>query len=163
MRYTSEVRLFGIPVIEVRLADITTPWHPARAWIAIGDVAVGYLFAAGGVATGGIAIGGFATGIVPLGGLSVGVFALGGGAIGIWSVGGAAFAWQAALGGLAVAVNYALGGAAYAKHANDSAASLYFASSPFATVRAVLMYAKWLILLVLLIPALRRKKMMNRV
>lgn len=122
-------------------------------------MAIGYLFAAGGVATGGIAVGGLATGIVPIGGLALGVFALGGGAIGIWSVGGAAFAWQGAIGGLAVAAKYALGGAAYAAHANDEAAAAYFAAAPFSALRAVLMHARWLILLVLLplVPVLRRK------
>ncbi len=150
MRYTSSIKIFGSPLVDIRIADATIPRGPARGWIALGDVAVGHLFAAGGVAIGAIAFGGLAIGIIPIAGLALGVFAIGGGAIGIWALGGGALALQAAVGGLAVAGQYAIGGAAFAPHANDAAASQFLSSLPFSAARSVMAYARWLILLAFL-------------
>ena len=74
------------------------------------------LFAAGGIAVGGLSLG-----VVSLGGLALGVFAFGGGAI----------AWKAALGGLAIAHEFAVGGGAFATHANDAVAERYMENSAF--------------------------------
>lgn len=151
MNYTSSARLLGLPLVDVRVGGSPQPGvsrSVARGWIAVGDVAVGGLFSLGGVAVGGIAIGGIAVGVVPVGGLAVGLLALGGAAFGVWSVGGAAFGLQAALGGLAVALFYAQGGLAIARHANDMAATTFFATGEiFPVVRACLPYTRWLVLL----------------
>jgi hypothetical protein len=119
------MEILGSPLIDIRIADLTAPRGPARGWIALGDMAVGRLFAAGGLAVGTFAFGGVAIGIVPLGGLAIGALAFGGGAVGIFAIGGCAIGWQLALGGLAVAREYAIGGAAFARHANDPEAHRY--------------------------------------
>jgi hypothetical protein len=128
VRYTSSIEFLGWPLIDIRIADLTAPRGPARGWIALGDMAVGRLFAAGGLAVGTIAFGGLAIGIVPVGGLAIGALAIGGGAVGIFAVGGCAIAWQAALGGLAIAREFAIGGAAFARHANDGDAHRFLSS-----------------------------------
>lgn len=150
MRYTSQVRLLGTPLIDVRVADGLTSRGIARGWIAIGDIALGRLLGVGGLATGVIAFGGLAIGIVPIGGLVFGVLGIGGGALGVWAVGGGAVALQGALGGAAIAREFALGGAAFAKHANDAAAIEYFSAMPFSLIQAAMTHARWLIFLALI-------------
>jgi hypothetical protein len=95
----------------------------ATAWFAVGDIAVGVLFACGGVALGGLCVGGVAFGLVPLGGLALGALSIGGLALGAVAVGGAAVAWYAAVGGLAVAGEYAIGGVALARNVLAPSAS----------------------------------------
>jgi hypothetical protein len=134
MRHVSRTRLLGLPLLEIHTGGVVDGRYRrgvARAWIAVGDVAFGVLFAAGGVAVGGVGIGGIAVGAFSLGGLALGAAAVGGGALGGWAVGGAAFALHAALGGLAVAGAFAQGGAAVAAHANDAAAADWFAAHAF--------------------------------
>jgi hypothetical protein len=144
MNYTSAARLLGLPLVDIRVGVPSRPGASrsvARGWIAVGDLAFGGLISLGGVAVGGIAIGG----------LAVGLLALGGAAFGVWSVGGAAFGLHAALGGFAAAFSYAQGGFAIARHANDTAATTFFATRDvFRAVRACLPYARWLILLAVL-------------
>ncbi len=147
MHYTSPLRFLGWPLIDVQVGSGLESRGIARGWIAIGDIALGQLFGAGGLATGVIAFGGLAVGIVPIGGLVLGALAIGGASLGIWAVGGGAFALQGALGGAAFARQYALGGAAFAAHANDAAAIEYFSSMPFPLIKAAMMHARWLILL----------------
>ena len=60
-----------------------------KGWIAIGDVAYGVFFSAGGFAVGGIALGGISVGVLSVGGVCLGAFALGGIAIGRIALGGA--------------------------------------------------------------------------
>jgi hypothetical protein len=134
MHYVSRIRLLGLPLVEVRTGsalDGRFQRGVACAWIAIGDIAYGVLFAAGGVALGGVALGGLALGALPIGGLALGGLAVGGGAAGVWAAGGAAFGLHAALGGLAVAGVFAQGGAAAAAHANDAVAQAWFAGNAF--------------------------------
>jgi hypothetical protein len=54
----------------------------ARAVLAVGDIATGFVAAVGGLAIGGLAIGGGAVGAVAIGGGAVGQYACGGGAVG---------------------------------------------------------------------------------
>lgn len=132
----------GLPLIHIRAGRRSDqPFRPAMGWIAIGDTAVGVLFAAGGVAVGGISMGGAAVGLMTFGGATLGLMAAGGLAIGGWAVGGVtlgwyafggcAMAWQAAIGGLAVAKHVALGGMAYADAANTEVARSYVESLRF--------------------------------
>jgi RNA polymerase sigma factor (sigma-70 family) len=140
--YRSRWTLLGLPLVHVQMErrqDGRTP--PAKGWIAIGSVAYGALFAAGGVAIAPISMGGFAVGLVALGGATLGVLSFAGLALGVWAVGGAAvgyeafaggaMGWRAAMGGMAVAHDFALGGAAFAQHANDAAAQMFMQNSTF--------------------------------
>jgi hypothetical protein len=134
MHHVSRARLLGLPLLEIRTTQrVDGEWRRgvACAWIAIGDVACGVLFAAGGIALGGVSVGGLALGALPIGGLALGGLAVGGGAAGIWAAGGAAFGLHAALGGLALAGVWAQGGVAAAAHANDASASAWFGASAF--------------------------------
>jgi hypothetical protein len=116
MEYRSNVRLFGLPLVHVAIGGSAPSRRGvATGWIAIGDVAIGVLFAFGGAAFGSVSLGGFAFGLVPIGGLALGLLALGGVGIGVIACGGAAFAAHLAVGGLAIARDYAMGGLARAQ------------------------------------------------
>jgi len=131
--YRSRSTLLGLPLVDVNVRDpmMPGPAHEpgrgtARGWIAVGDVAHGVLFAAGGRARGFIAVGGRTVGVISLGGVAVGLIAIGGVAlgalalggvgIGVIGLGGLGVGWQAAGGG-AVAWDLAAGGGAAAVHA----------------------------------------------
>ncbi len=86
--YKSKVMLLGLPLIHVASGrGPDNRRRVAKGWIAFGDIACGVLFAAGGIAVGGLSLG-----VVSLAGLALGVFAFGGGAAGVWAVGGLALA-----------------------------------------------------------------------
>jgi RNA polymerase sigma factor (sigma-70 family) len=158
-RWRSRMKLLGLPLVDINVADPTYPGATprslgagnAKGWIAIGDVARGVLFAMGGVAFGGIAIGGLAIGGIALGGGAVGLVALGGGALGGLAIGGlgigliavgggaigwqlaaggGALAWHDAVGGGAVARDHAVGGGAWAAQVNNDAAKAALLSYP---------------------------------
>lgn len=134
MNYQTDFRLLGLPLIQVatgRLVDGSYRRGIAKGWIAIGDIAFGVFFSAGGVSVGGVSVGGLAAGVLSLGGLAFGLASIGGLAVGALAVGGAAFGWSGALGGLAVGHEFATGGVAVALHANDRIAAEYFAAHPF--------------------------------
>jgi hypothetical protein len=118
MEYRSSLRILGLPLVHIATGSAWNGTYRrgvATGWVAAGDIAIGILFAFGGVAVGGISIGGVSVGLLSIGGLSVGLAALGGLAAGMVAVGGAAFAWHMAMGGLAVAHDYAAGGLAVAQ------------------------------------------------
>lgn len=143
--YRSRGTLLGQPLIHIRLnVHQNHRPLPAKGWIAIGDVAYGLFFAAGGAyAIAPVSIGGgFAAGVIALGGgCGVGVLALGGLGIGGWAIGGLALGWMAfggcavgltgAKGGVAVARDFAVGGRAFAQHANDAAARAFIDNDVF--------------------------------
>jgi hypothetical protein len=140
VEYRSSASFLGLPLVHVAMgASIDGRYRRgvATAWFAVGDIAIGMLFACGGVAVGGVSLGGAALGLVPIGGLALGVFAIGGVGLGIVAVAGAAFAWYAAIGGLAVAHDYAIGGVASAQRVitPPSSDSLPFSSIPRAPFR----------------------------
>src|SRR5258706_5271832 len=134
MAYTSGLRILGPPVIQVRGGSITAGVSRrgvARGWFAVGDVALGALFAAGGLAVGGgLGIGGASVGLLGLGGFAVGGLAFGGAAVGVYAIGGLAIGVRVALGGLAIARDIALGGTAIAQHVGDDEARAYFGANP---------------------------------
>lgn len=139
-RYTSGLRLLGLPLIDIQVGDppswqqaagsqakgqqVTWDHRTARGWIAIGDVAYGGLLAIGGraigtmalggVAIGGLAVGGISVGGLTLGGMAVGALAIGGLGIGWTAIAGGAVAWYSATGGVGIAYHYAAGGLAIA-------------------------------------------------
>lgn len=132
----SATRFLGLPLWHIHFG-VPEPGAPAaRGWIAVGDRAIGGLFALGSftvapvsvgmVAAGGIAIGAVAVGVVPMGAVALGALVLGGAAVGLVAIGGYAVAWNGAAGGLAVAHHFAGGGHAFAAHANDIAARDWF-------------------------------------
>ncbi len=140
--YCSRWTLLGLPLLHVQLQHRQgerTP--PAKGWIAIGNVAFGGLFAAGGLAVAPLSVGGFAVGVVAMGGGALGLLTFAGLALGGWAVGGAAagydalgggaLGWHAAMGGLAVAREFAVGGAAYAQYANDELARAFMRTNGF--------------------------------
>jgi RNA polymerase sigma factor (sigma-70 family) len=135
--HRSKLSFLGLPLFHYRSGRLTgQPHEPAIGWIAIGDKACGILFAAGGMAVGGIAMGGLSLGVISFGGLSVGILsmaglaiggiAIGGGAVGMIAAGGVAMGYVGALGGLAIAQQFAVGGQTIAMHANDAAARAFF-------------------------------------
>jgi len=119
MEYRSKASILGLPLLHIATGALVDGRYSrgiARGWIAIGDIALGVLFACGGIAIGGIALGGGALGLISIGGVALGLCAVGGLSVGVLAFGGAAFAWYAAVGGLAVAHDYAAGGLALARN-----------------------------------------------
>ncbi|HLZ54753.1 MAG TPA: sigma-70 family RNA polymerase sigma factor, partial [Verrucomicrobiae bacterium] len=102
--YRSRLELFGLPLVHIRIGDrFAILKKPVKAWIAVGNAAIGGLFACGGLAIAPLSLGGLSIGILSLGGLSAGIFALGGIALGVWALfGGLTIGWQA-VGCIAVA------------------------------------------------------------
>jgi RNA polymerase sigma factor (sigma-70 family) len=157
LEYRSKLSLLGLPLIHIRLRG-GLERGPVKAWIAAGDAAVGVLFAFGAVAVAPISFGGLSLGLLTLGGLAVGIMSFGGFSFGLWAIGGFAIGWQAfgacavawsaAHGAVTVAGDFASGAAALGRHANDSAAQVFFANSRFFQgVHAMMRYAPWLNLL----------------
>ena len=119
--YISPVKVFGLPLIHVRLG-----FGPklAKGIIAVGNCAVGVvaiggcslgLISLGGVSAGLLfAFGGLSLGLIALGGVAIGGFALGGCAVGQWlAIGGGALSNYLAIGGGAVSRGLAIGSSAY--------------------------------------------------
>jgi RNA polymerase sigma factor (sigma-70 family) len=165
--YRTRACLFGLPLIHVRLgATWASQREPVKAWIAFADdVAIGVIFAFGGMAIapicvggfaiGGLVFGGFAAGILCYAGFAVGPWVVGGMVSGLMAVGGCAFGWKAALGGIAIAREFAQGGVVVAPHANDALATAYISSNAFFR-NAFSLVTKWLwpTLLFSLLPSL---------
>jgi hypothetical protein len=152
--YRSRWTLLGLPLVHIRCGrQPHGKRRPALGWIAIGDVAVGILFAAGGVAVGGIGMGGVGIGLIGFGGAALGVvsgaglaiggWAVGGVAVGWFAFGGCALGWQAAIGGMAVAKHFALGGLGFAEVFNNRAAAEYIYSLKFYNVANHALRSGW--------------------
>jgi hypothetical protein len=153
--YRTRACLFGLPLIHVRLGGAWASQRDAvKAWIAIADdVAIGVIFAFGGMAIAPICMGGFAVGGIVFGGFGAGVLCYAGFAVGVWvvggmvsglmAVGGCAFGWKAAVGGIAIAHEFAQGGVALAPHANDAAAGAFIGGNAFFP-NAFALVTKWL-------------------
>jgi RNA polymerase sigma factor (sigma-70 family) len=140
--YRTRATLFGLPLVHMRIGgDLRANRTPVRAWIAVGDTAIGALFAFGGIAVAPLSIGGCAIGLFPFGGAAIGAVALGGFSVGIWSLGGLAIGWQAfggcaiawsaAVGGVSIARDFALGGNAVAVQSGNAAAQAFIGAQPF--------------------------------
>jgi RNA polymerase sigma factor (sigma-70 family) len=164
--YCSRGSLLGLPLIHIRIGgSLAKRYQPVKAWIAIGDVAIGGLFAAGGIAfapvavggfvIAGVLFGGFGIGLLTYAGFGLGLWAMGGMVVGLNSIGGVAVAWNAAAGGIAVAHRFAQGGVALAQHANDDVSLAYAHNSVFFQY-AYLLMTKWLLptMLVATLPSL---------
>ncbi len=167
IEYRTKTCLVGLPLIHIRVGATWTGQREAvKAWIAIADdVAIGVIFAFGGMAIapicvggfalGGIVFGGFGAGILCYAGFGIGAWVVGGVVAGLMAVGGCAFGWKAAIGGLAIANQFALGGLAVAPHANDALANTFVKNNAFFQ-NAFLLVTRWLwpTLLLSLLPSL---------
>lgn len=124
-RYTSKVRIFGLPLLSVARGPAENEkFGRATGIIAIGDVATGILamgavargvLAFGASAFGLVAIGSMAIGLVAFGGLSVGLIAIGGLVIALAGYGGVVLAHTVSAAGVACGV-FARGGAVRGTH-----------------------------------------------
>jgi len=133
--YRSRTALFGLPLVHIRYTPPHEGSGPALGWIAVGDRAVGVLFALGAMAAGGVSVGSVSVGVVAVGGVSVGLVSLGGVAFGVLALGTLAagvialgafsIGWTGASGAVAFAHDFALGGLAIAEHANDPVAETF--------------------------------------
>ena len=105
--YTSKTKVFGIPLVSIRLSKNRTIGRDstAKGIIAIGNVAIG-VFSLGAVSIGVVSIGGIALGLIVLvafgvlafGALAIGIIACGVSAIGIYSTGVASVGKEIAVG-----------------------------------------------------------------
>lgn len=160
--YRSRAELLGLPLVHIRMGGRSPgKFKFVRAWVAVGDGALGLVFAGGGIAIAPVSMGGLAIGLLPFGGLAIGLLVMGGLAMGGWSYGGLALGWQAfggcaiawnaALGGCAIAHEAALGGFAYALQANNEIARQVVAANHFFRAAEVLArQSNWLNLIWLL-------------
>jgi len=154
--YRSPLQWLGLPLIHVCVGDrFAVLKKPVTAWIAVGDHAIGGLFAFGGLAIAPLSIGGCAIGLLPFGGLAIGILTLGGFGLGVWTfggfalgwqaLGGCAIAWNAAVGGISFAHDFALGGIAQAAQANNELAKQFIEPNRFFHYGQILMnYCFWL-------------------
>lgn len=157
--YCSKLNFLGLPLLNIRLGDrFDVLRGPVKGWIAVGNCAIGGLFAFGGVVAAPICIGGIALGLLSMGGMGIGAgvlgglaaggYAMGGFAVGWEAMGGCAFAWQAATGGFAFAHDFAAGYIAHAAQANNEAAYRFLADATFPRIaQFVMRHPFWLNLL----------------
>ncbi|MGH7976458.1 MAG: RNA polymerase sigma factor [Limisphaerales bacterium] len=140
--FCSRAKFLGLPLIHICIGDrFDILKKPVKAWIALGNVAFGGLFAFGAIAIAPVSIGGLAIGLLPMGGFTLGVVAIGGLDFGGWATGAVAIGWQAngvvavawhaAAGAFALAHDFAVGTVAHALQANNEVAKNFFAADNF--------------------------------
>ncbi|HUI05592.1 MAG TPA: sigma-70 family RNA polymerase sigma factor [Verrucomicrobiae bacterium] len=131
--YRSRFNLLGLPFVHIRIGGgFVARLKPVKAWIAVGDSAIGVLCAFGGLA------------------------------IGWQAFGGCAVAWNAAVGGVAVARDFALGGIVHAAQANNEIAGQAIRSNAFFQYGQIaLRHLAWLNLLWLL-PLIQWRRVVAR-
>lgn len=161
-RYESRLRLFGLPLfayasggVDAGAAFDRSTRRGARAWLAVGDLALSPLLAVGGVAIAPIALGGVTVGLLSLSvaGIAIGAFAVGSLAFGWISCGIVAVAWHGAAGVTAIAHQFAVGSQASALEANSPAAAAWFRDAWFTPLVAGLGAAlPALVLLAIVVP-----------
>ena len=129
--YRSRAAFLGLPLVHIRIGDrFDMLQKPVKAWFAMGNIAIGGLFAFGGIVVAPFGIGFCVFGVIPFAGIAIGLISLGGIAIGGWTYGGLAIGWQSlgcfaialntAAGNIAIARDYAVGNLAWATHANST-------------------------------------------
>jgi RNA polymerase sigma factor (sigma-70 family) len=134
--WRSKTTLLGLPLWHVRLDVSATSTKPVVAWVAVGDYAVGVLFALGTVSVGGVSVGAVSVGLIDVGTVALGAVSIGAVPVGLLAVGtvsaglvafgGVAFGWRAAGGAAAFGHELAGGELALAPHANDAVAAEFF-------------------------------------
>jgi len=153
LEYRSKITLLGLPLVHLRFGRKRgESVRPVKAWFAVGDCAIGVIFAFGALAIAPISLGAFSVGLLSVGGMAAGAACWGGIGFGVWAIGGCALgwtayggcavAWEAAQGVLVAARHFALGTVAVAQHANDAAARAAMNQNPFFQfTRQVMRYA----------------------
>ena len=127
--YRSQATFLGLPLIHIRIGDrFDVLQKPVKGWIAMGNYAIGGLFAFGGLVIAPFGVGFCVLGLMPFAGIAIGLVPLGGIALGGWTYGGLAIGWQSmgcfaialhtAAGNIALARDYAMGNLAFAAHVN---------------------------------------------
>ncbi|MDD3347129.1 helix-turn-helix transcriptional regulator [Oscillibacter sp.] len=98
-RYTSPVRLLGLPLLDIRFGRDRSPtrYNTAVGIVAVGNFSVGVV-SVGLISAGGISLGMLAFGGVALGMVAVGYLALGMTAVGVYAAGAAALGAKVAVG-----------------------------------------------------------------
>ena len=148
--HRSRRELLGWPLIHVRIGSdpvAAVNRKPVRAWVAVGDVAHGAVFACGRLAIAPVSIGIFGIGLIGLGVMSAGGFAAGFEAAGALALGFFSLGWMAkGVGAFGIRAAYGVQAyagkfagcspsykkaAAYAPHANDQVAADFFTHSRF--------------------------------
>lgn len=158
VRWETRARVFGLPLVVFSSGSLDAGGYSARSargWIAIGDLAISPLFAAGGLAIAPIAIGGVTVGLISLsiGGVALGALAVGSLAFGWVALGAVAVAWRGAVGAASIAHDYAIGPAARAIHANTDVAATWFRDQWFVAPSGIFVaLIPWLVLLSIVIP-----------
>lgn len=156
--YCSKLTFLGLPLLSIRLGDrFDVLRGPVKGLIAVGNCAVGALFAFGGVVAAPICIGGIALGLFSMGGFAVGWRAgrTGGGRL---RAGGIVVGWEAMVvarspgmrprGVFAFAHDFAVGYIAHAAQANNDAAYRFLADATFPRIaKFVTRHPFWLNLL----------------
>ncbi|MCW5553646.1 MAG: sigma-70 family RNA polymerase sigma factor [Verrucomicrobiae bacterium] len=157
--YRSRLAPLGLPLVHIRIGDrFEVLKGPVKAWFAVGNVAIGGLFAFGGIVVAPLSIGFCALGLMPFGAISLGLIALGASAAGVWAFGAVAVGWQAfgewavgwnaAAGGVALAHDFALGRIARAAQVNRDIVWEFMKGNPFFHyARQLVNYSAWLNLL----------------
>jgi RNA polymerase sigma factor (sigma-70 family) len=129
--YRSQTTFLGLPLVHIRIGDrFDSLKKPVKAWVAVGNYAIGGLVAFGCIVAAPFGVGLFSFGLLPFAGIAVGLIPLGGIAIGGWTCGALAIGWQSlgcfsiawhtAAGNIALAQDYAWGHFAMATHINSS-------------------------------------------
>ena len=130
----SRARLFGVPLLHVKLDMPERGEAPAIAWVAAGHRAYGLLFAWGGYAVAPISVGIVSVGVVTAGAVGVGIVGVGAVGIGLLAIGASAIGykaygslsatgWESAFSpGFSIAKEAAIGPIAYAEHVNNELA-----------------------------------------
>ena len=133
--YKTATRLFGVPLVHIKLGTQEEGESPAFGWVAGGSYAYGLLLAWGGVAIAPVSVGIISIGVVTMGTISIGLLSCGAAALGAVAFGASAIGykaysslfslgWESALsGGFAVAKDAALGKVAWAAEVNSDAAA----------------------------------------
>ena len=140
--YRSRATVLGLPLVHIRVGDrFDLLRGPVKAWFAVGNYAIGGLFAFGGMVIAPFGIGflvlgllpfaAIAIGLAPMGGIAIGGWAFGALAIGWESLGCFAIAWKAAAGIVAIAREFAAGGTVSAAQANTEAAKQFMQTGWF--------------------------------
>lgn len=130
--YRSRAAFLGLPLVHIRIGDrFDALQKPVKAWVAVGNYAIGGLVAFGCIVAAPFGVGLFSFGLIPFAGIAVGLIPLGGIAIGGWTCGALAIGWQsmgcfsialnAAAGNIAIARDCAWGHLAIAAHVNEAA------------------------------------------
>jgi RNA polymerase sigma factor (sigma-70 family) len=133
--YRSCATFLGLPLVHIRIGDrFDALKKPVKAWIAVGNFAIGGLIAFGGIVAAPFGVGFFSFGLIPFAGIAVGLVPVGGIAIGGWTYGALAIGWQSlgcfsialniAAGNIAIARDYAMGHLAIAAQVNSAAPEL---------------------------------------